>query len=213
MKKHWNADQLIDFEDYIKQLFSKGKINVPIHLSGGNEEQLISIFKNIKDKDYVFSTHRSHYHYLLKGGSSKGLIDELLGKKSGVCGGKAGSMHLTVPALRFYASAIIGGTCGIACGVGISIKKKWKKRKGTPPHVWCFVGDGCEDTGHFVEAVRFTSTRGLPVTFIVEDNDLAVSTTKNGRWGNYAPINNRCIIRYSYKRTYPHVGIGQHVSM
>lgn len=199
---------LIDFELNVKQIFKDGFINCPVHLSGGNEDQLISIFKDIKKEDYVFSTHRNHYHYLLKGGSPKKLLDEILGNSNGICGGKGRSMHIYDKSINFYTSAIIGGTCAIAIGVGLALKKKKSKA-----HVWCFVGDGGEDTGHFMEAVRFGIARQLPVTFIVEDNDLAVETTKRERWHNYPPFNAPNIIRYNYTRRYPHVGIGKRVSM
>jgi len=88
MKTEWDADSLIEFEKGVADLFEAGKINCPVHLSGGNESMLMYMFEPIKEKDYVFSTHRNHYHYLLKGGSAKGLLAEILGKKTGICGGK-----------------------------------------------------------------------------------------------------------------------------
>jgi len=213
MYTNWTVEELISFEEEVATLFKKGKIPFPTHLSGGNEAMLIALFSNIKKADWVFSSHRNHYHYLLKGGNAEKLILELKGKKEGICQGKAGSMHLTVPELNFYTSAIIGGTCAIAVGVALSLKKRWALKKGVKPHVWCFVGDGCEDTGHFIEAVRFGNARSLPLTFIIEDNDRAVETTKGERWHNFTPIKGRNILRYEYKLTYPHVGVGEHVSM
>lgn len=206
-------EQLIQFEESIAENFKQGRINCPIHLSGGNEEALISIFENINKKDWVLSTHRSHYHYLLKGGNPQSLFEEIMGSSSGICKGKGRSMHIYDKEKRFITSAIVGGNCAIAVGIALGIKKKWKNRKGTGPHVWCFVGDGGEDTGHFAEAVRFGVARQLPLTFIVEDNDLAVESSKKDRWHNYPRFNSSNIIRYEYERVYPHVGIGEHVSM
>ena len=68
----WTKTKLMNFEKSIADDFERGKINCPLHLCGGNEDQLIEIFKDIDEEDYVFSTHRNHYHYLLKGGSVKG---------------------------------------------------------------------------------------------------------------------------------------------
>lgn len=198
---------LIDFEANLIKLFEEGKINCPLHLCGGNEAQLIKIFEQIKEKDYVFSTHRSHYHYLLKGGDSKRLLNEILGLSTGICKGQGRSMHIYDRENNFFTSAIVGGCCAIACGVALALKKKQSEAK-----VWCFIGDGAEDSGHFIEAVRFGNARQLPLVFIIEDNDLSIDSSKKERWHNYSPIEARNIIRYSYKRRYPHVGIGKFVS-
>ena len=204
----WTAAKLIAFEDKVKKLFKEGKINCPVHLSGGNESHLLHMFDTIKDKDYVLSTHRNHYHYLLKGGDPNALLDEIMGKETGICRGRGRSMHIYDHKLHFYTSAIVGGSCGIAVGLGLGLKKKRKKA-----HVWCFVGDGAEDTGHYMEAVRFSVARKLPVTFVIEDNDLAVESTQKDRWHNYSPFYAPNVLVYNYTRTYPHVGVGEHVSM
>lgn len=210
--KH-NAETLMAFEHKVKLKFEEGLINCPIHLSGGNEDQLLAIFETIGPQDWVLSTHRNHYHYLLKGGSATALMDEILGKESGVCGGKGRSMHIYDKSLRFITSGIVGGTSAIAVGIALGLKKKFKARRSRCPHVWCFIGDGAEDTGHFMEASRFGLARSLPLTFIVEDNDLAVESTKKDRWHNFRPFKQDNIIRYMYKRKYPHVGVGENVSM
>ena len=208
MKRKYTSKELIAFEAEVARRFELGEINCPVHLSGGNELAIIAIFEQIKDEDWVFSTHRNHYHYLLKGGDPKGLMDELLGLPTGVCGGVGRSMHITDSKINFYTSAIIGGTAGIASGVALALKKK----KSTA-EVWCFVGDGTEDHGHYVEALRFSYCRGLPVMFVVEDNQIAVESTPQERWGTPNPLEAKNVIRYSYKRVYPHVGTGNWVSM
>ena len=213
MKTKWDKDTLLEFEQGIAKEFEEGKINCPIHLSGGNEEHLISIFELINPQDYVISTHRNHYHYLLKGGKPEVLLSEIRGEKAGCCKGIGRSMHLYDKELNFYTTAIVGGGCAIACGIGLGIKKKFKDASKKRPYVWCFIGDGAEDSVHFIEAVRFGLARGLPVTFVVEDNDYAVESTKKERWHNYAPLMAANVIRYSYQRVFPHVGIGKHISM
>ena len=207
----WTAEKLIAFEEKVASDFKAGKINCPCHLSGGNEEELLGIFDLIKKEDYVLSTHRNHYHYLLKGGDPLKLMNELYGKPTGVCKGKGRSMHIYDKSINFYTSGIVSGMCGVASGIGLAIKNTFKGKKRRP-HVWCFVGDGAEDSGHFIESVRFCSSRALPVTFIIEDNDFAVDSTREMRWHNHQPIQASNIIRYDYFRQYPHVGCGEHVS-
>lgn len=202
----WTKQSLIDFERGIAEDFEKGNIHSPIHLSGGNEDNLLSIFEYIRDEDYVICSHRSHYHYLLKGGDEIKFLNELHGLESGICQGKARSMNICDPSINFYSTAIVAGGCAIACGIGLGLRKQ-----GSKAQVYCFVGDGAEDSGHFMEAVRFGMGRKLPVTFIIEDNDYSTNSTKKDRWHNYSPIVGDNIIRYSYKRTWPHVGMGKRI--
>lgn len=207
MRTNWSKVRLQEFETRLITLFEAGKIRCPIHLSGGNEDQLIAIFENIKPKDYVFSTHRNTYHYLLKGGSPSALLDEIKGLPTGICKGNGRSMNVYDPSINFYSSAIVGGSCAIAVGVALGLKKKKLKS-----HVWCFIGDGATDQGHFIEAARFGFARRLPLTFIVEDNDTSVDSSKSNRWHNFPQIRMSNVIGYSYTRVYPHVGIGKHVT-
>lgn len=202
----YTRQELINFEDKVREEFEKGLIGCPLHLCGGNEDNLISLFEYIKDEDYVITSHRNHYHYLLKGGDQYKLINELYGNVDGVCGGKARSMNICDPNINFYSTAIVAGGCAIACGIGLGLKKI-----GSTSHVYCFVGDGAEDSGHFMEAVRFGFSRKLSVTFIIEDNDYSTNSTKNDRWLKHSPITGDNIIRYHYKRSYPHVGVGKRI--
>jgi len=211
MKTRWDKDSLLEFELNVKKEFEEGKINCPIHLSGGNEEHLISIFDLVNPQDYVISTHRNHYHYLLKGGDPDVLMKEIRGEKGGCCGGVGRSMHLFDSSINFYTSAIVAGGCAIAVGIGLGIKKKFPEENKDRPYVWCFCGDGAEDSGHYIEAVRFALARKLPVTFVMEDNDYAAESTKKDRWHNYHPIDAGNIVRYTYQRILPHVGCGKHV--
>jgi pyruvate dehydrogenase E1 component alpha subunit len=192
-----SKDELIDFEKRIADLFEAGKIPYPVHLSGGNEERLIEIFGRIKHDDYVFSTHRSHYHYLLKGGAPADLERMIL---------LGDSMHVFDRNLNFFSSAIVAGCSAIAAGVALALKKK-----GSQAHVWCFVGDGAEDEGHFYEAARYVDGHSLPCTFVIEDNNRSVETPKVERYGSSEIHWPACVVRYCYKPTYPHVGTGKWV--
>lgn len=190
-----NKQDLIDFEKNIAERFDDGQIPYLIHLSGGNEDQLIEIFKEIQPNDYIFSTHRNHYHYLLAGGSPEKLEDKILNGKS---------MFVFDRKLNFYSSSIVCGTASIAAGVAWALKRKKSAKK-----VWCFLGDGAEDEGHFYEAVRYVDGWKLPCTFIIEDNDRSVVASKKDRWGtdsNYCNFD--CVKRYNYVPTWPHGGTG-----
>jgi len=192
-RKITSAD-LIKFEKRIVDLFEKAKIPHPIHLSGGNEKQLINIFRKINSGDYVFSTHRNHYHYLLAGGSQDDLERMIL---------EGRSMHIMDRRINFFASAIVAGTPAIATGVALALKRQVSSKK-----VWCFVGDGAEDEGHFYEAVRYVDGNKLPCTFVLEDNDRSVETPKSKRHGSSEIKWPGCVIRYEYTPTYLHVGTG-----
>lgn len=190
-----NKKQLISYENKIACLFNSGKIPHIIHLSGGNENQLIKIFKNIKKNDWVFSTHRSHYHYLLHKNNPLKLTKMIL---------RGDSMHIFDK--NFFTSSIVGGTTAIAVGVALALKRKKSKRK-----VWCFVGDGAEDGGHFYESVKYSIGHKLPIKFIIEDNDLSVDTPKKERHNYNINWNRKYVIRYKYKRKYPHCQTGKFV--
>lgn len=190
--------ELMDFEEKIANLWEAAKILHPVHLSGGNEEQLIEIFKDIKREDYVLSTHRGHYHYLLSGGNPKELRKMIL---------RGDSMHLFSNKLfKFMTSSIVAGMPAIATGIAWALKEKGKKNQ-----VWCFVGDGAEDEGHFYEAVRYVDGHNLPCKFIIEDNNRSVETPKSERYGVSEIAWPACVSRYLYFPKYPHVGTGKFI--
>ncbi len=197
METKITKQQLINFETEIKELWEQAKIPYPVHLSGGNEDQLIEIFKEIREGDYIFSTHRSHYHYLLAGGTQEELKKKIM---------EGNSMHVFDKKLNFLTSSIVAGIPAIAAGVALALKKKGSSRR-----VWCFVGDGAEDEGHFYEAVRYVDGHSLHCTFIIEDNDRSVETTKKERYGTSEMQWSAYVRRYHYTPTYPHCGIGKWV--
>lgn len=191
--------ELIDFEKDIASLYLQGQLPFLFHLSGGNEDQLLDIFKEIQDGDYVLSTHRNHYHALLHGIDPSVLKDRIINGRS---------MFVYDRSKNFFTSAIIGGTSAIAAGIALALKKKGSKKK-----VWCFVGDGTEDNGHLFEAARYVEGFDLPCTFIIEDNNRSVTTTTDERWGAARnPTWFSCVRKYVYDITYPHARVDGHVS-
>jgi pyruvate dehydrogenase E1 component alpha subunit len=191
-KRNWKKEELIAFEDRIGDLYLDNKLPFLFHLSGGNEKQLIEIFKDIKPGDYVISNHRSHYHALLHGIPPETVEDRVLNGRS---------MFIYDRERNFFCSAIIGGTPAIAAGIAWALKQK-----GSDQRVWCFIGDGTEDNGHTYEAVRYVDGFDLPCTFVIENNNRSVESTNEERWGSQAEYvwNSPSVIKYHYEITYPH---------
>jgi deoxyxylulose-5-phosphate synthase len=192
MKKNWTKEELIAFENRIGDLYLDNKLPFLFHLSGGNEDALIDIFKNIKEGDYVISNHRSHYHALLHGIEPEVVEDRILNGRS---------MFIYDREKNFFCSAIIGGTPAIAAGIAWALK-----RKGSDQRVWCFIGDGTEDSGHTYEAVRYVDGFDLPCTFVIENNNRSVESTNEERWGKTADYiwTSPSVMKYYYDVTYPH---------
>ncbi len=187
-----NKEELIRFELDIKQMYLDGKIRSPIHLSGGNEDELIEIFKEIKDDDWVFTTYRSHYHALLKGVDPDWLKDWILRNKS---------IHVMSKLHKIVTSAIVGGTLSQALGCALAIKLKNHNN-----YVWCFCGDMAYETGNFMEVRKYAERNNLPINFIVEDNGLSVDTPTQETWGT-SSLESK-VRKYKYERIYPHYGVG-----
>jgi len=174
--------ELIAFEEEVARRFEAKEIRGPIHLCGGNEDQLIEIFSVIPKDAWVLSTWRSSYHALLHGVPKEKVMAEILAGRS---------MMLHFPEHHFMSSAIVGGMLPIACGLAAGGER-----------VYCFVGDMCASTGAFFDAVKYASCNSLPLNFIVEDNDLSTNTPTRKAWG---PRHNfEGPRRYEYKRTGPH---------
>lgn len=185
-------EDLIGFEDEVVEHWKNKEIRSPVHLSGGNEEQLIGIFKDVKPEDWIFSTHRSHYHILLKGVPRDWLINEVLKNKS---------IHLMSKKYKIVTSAIVGGSLSIALGAAMALKMKKSKN-----HVWAFCGDMTAEHGTFLDCVKYARRNDLPITFIVEDNGLSTDTPTQEAWGLQEGGPN--VLRYTYKRKWPHYGCG-----
>jgi pyruvate dehydrogenase E1 component alpha subunit len=192
----FTPQDLIDFEELIVKHWEGGKIRGPVHLSNGNEEQLIEIFKRISKNDWVFSTWRSHYHALLKGISPNWIEDEIL---------KGKSITLCNIDEKFYSSAIVGGTLPIALGVA-----KGLKDKGSNEKVWVFVGDMSFESGLFYEVHKYARNFDLPLYFIVEDNGVSTYTPTDITWNIKKDVPSD-VIHYKYESKFPHYGTGKWV--
>ena len=191
-----NADDLRAFEREVAERFKAKEIRGPIHLSGGNEDRLIEIFRDINPRDWVFSTYRSHYHALLHGIPRDRVMAEILAGRS---------MNLCFPDHCFFTSAIVGGMLPIAVGVAAGLKRVGSDRK-----VWCFVGDMAASGGAFHEAQRYAEGHDLPITLLIEDNGVSCDTPTGETWGPVWP--GRKTRKYWYARKFPHVGVGEWVS-
>ena len=191
----WTPDGLRSFVDKIADHHDAGRLPFALHLPGGNEEQLIDIFSNINEGDYVLSTHRNMYHALLHGLPPEEVENKILNGRS---------MFMFDRERNFYVSAIIGGPVAIAVGIAWALK-----RKGSDQRVWCFLGDSTEDTGHFAEVVRYVDGFDLPCTFVIEDDSMAVEAPKERRWGTNKDLDwPSCVIRYHYTKSRPHIRTG-----
>lgn len=188
---------LIDFEDMIVNHWENAKIRGPVHLSNGNEEPLIEIFKRIKTTDWVFSTWRSHYHALLKGIDPKFIENVILaGKSITICNTDE----------KFYSSAMVGGTLSISLGVAQEIK-----RQNLDDKVFCFIGDMSFESGIFYEVHKYARNFGLPLYFIVEDNGVSTYTPTVVTWNKKRDIPDD-VIHYNYESKYPHYGSGKWIA-
>jgi pyruvate dehydrogenase E1 component alpha subunit len=198
--KNYTEEELIEFEDDIANCFNSSMIKAPIHLSNGNEKQLLDIFKNVKHDDWIFCTWRSHYQCLLKGVPSEKL-------KSGIISGK--SMTLCYPDYKVYSSAIVTGNIPISVGVALDIKLK-----NLSNHVWCFVGDMTSETGTFFENWKFAVNHDLPITFVIEDNSKSVCSDTKKVWNTeklFFQEPKPKIIYFQYESKYPHAGSGKRI--
>jgi pyruvate dehydrogenase E1 component alpha subunit len=193
----YTKEQMIDFEELIVRHWEDAKIRGPVHLSNGNEDQLLEIFKRIKPTDWVFSTWRSHYHAMLKGISLDWLEGQILqGKSITICNMEE----------KFYSSAIVTATLPIALGVAQGIKKS-----GSTDKVWCFIGDMCFETGIFYEVHKYARNFDLPLYFVVEDNGISTYTPTEATWNVKRDIPSD-VVHYTYKSRFPHYGSGKWVA-
>jgi pyruvate dehydrogenase E1 component alpha subunit len=191
----WDKAGLIQFEKKMADHWEAGKVRGPIHLSGGNEDELIEIFKYIKKSDWVFSTWRSHYHALLKGVPSEWLEEEILAGRS---------ITIVNQEEKFYSSAIVGAIIPIATGVAMA-----NKRDGKNDKVWCFIGDMAFETGGFYEMHKYTQRYDLPIRFVVEDNGVSTNTPTEETWNGIKREVPSDVIWYDYKKEWPHYGTGK----
>ncbi len=162
------------FDENAMELFSKGSIPGFIHVGIGQEAVAAGVCINLLPRDVIFTTHRGHAHCVAKGIDLKRAMAELFGRKTGCCGGKAGSMHLTDKDVGILgASGIVGAGIPVATGAALSYQIQ-----KTDQVVVCFFGDGATNQGTFHESLNMASLWGLPIVYCCENNGWAQFTPK-----------------------------------
>jgi acetoin:2,6-dichlorophenolindophenol oxidoreductase subunit alpha len=162
-----------EFEERLHREFATGDIPGFVHLYAGEEAIAAGVIGHLGPDDYVASTHRGHGHAIAKGCDVKGMMAEIYGKRTGICHGKGGSMHIAdIDRGMLGANGIVGGGPPLACGVGLTAKVK-----GTDQVAVSFTGDGGSNQGTFLEALNLASAWHLPCVFVVENNGYAEATS------------------------------------
>lgn len=159
------------FDEKVDELYAEGALHGTAHFYVGQEAVAVGVMSALKEGDVITGTHRGHGHAIAFGLDLDRMAAELLGKSSGYCHGKGGSMHIAdVEAGMLGANGIVGGSMGIACGAG------WTFKRRDQDHVAvCFFGDGAVQEGIFNETLNMAAIWKLPVIFVCENNQYAMS--------------------------------------
>jgi len=170
------------FEEKVWDLFGRNLIPGTLHLYIGEEATAVGVCADLRVDDFVTSTHRGHGHCIAKGARLEPMMAELLGKKTGYCKGKGGSMHVADASVGILgATAVVGSGIPIAVGAGLSCKLR-----KTDQVVACFFGDGASNNGTFHESLNMAAIWKLPIVFVCENNLYAMGT----RISNVTAIDN-----------------------
>jgi TPP-dependent pyruvate/acetoin dehydrogenase alpha subunit len=171
------------FEERVGQMYyeeklpafdiAAGPIPGEMHLYSGQEAVAAGVCAHLRPDDPVTSTHRPHGHLIAKGVDINKMMAEIFGKKTGICQGKGGHMHLFDPTLHFGCGGIIGGGIPHAVGAALAIKKQGQDRIAV-----AFFGEGAANIGAFHESLNLAGVWKLPIVFVVEDNLYAISVPK-----------------------------------
>jgi len=152
------------FEDTVQSLFLKGEVHGTTHLYSGQEAVAVGVCSTLAEQDRVAGTYRGHGHALALGVEPQGLLDELLGRASGVCGGRAGSMNVIDLEHRLIGCfGIVGGSIAAATGAALALKR-------TGGVAVAFFGDGATNQGYFHECLNFAKVFSLPAVYVCENN-------------------------------------------
>jgi pyruvate dehydrogenase E1 component alpha subunit len=159
------------FEEKADELYALGKVHGTMHLSIGQEAMAVGAIAALRPEDYILSTHRGHGHCITKGADIKLMMAEFMGKETGYCRGRGGSMHIAdMEGGNLGANGVVGGGIGMAVGAGLSIKMR-----GTGQVILCFFGDGAANRGIFHEALNMAAIWTLPVVYLCENNQYGMS--------------------------------------
>jgi pyruvate dehydrogenase E1 component alpha subunit len=161
------------FEERVQWLFSQGLVHGTTHLGIGEEATAAGSIAAFEPQDYVFGTHRGHAQALCKGIDVNFMMCEILAKANGVCKGRGGSMHIADPRIHYFgADGVLGTSATMACGAGLSIKKKNENNRIAV----VFYGDGSSNEGAVFESLNLAAVWNLPVLFICTNNTYGMST-------------------------------------
>jgi TPP-dependent pyruvate/acetoin dehydrogenase alpha subunit len=152
-------------ESFIEPIL-RGEVRCPVHLYSGEEAIAVGVCAALEDRDYIFGNHRSHGHFLAKGGKIRDLIAEIYGKETGCSRGRGGSMHLIDPEVGMLGGApIVAGTISLAVGAALASIIRNENRVSVT-----FFGDGATNEGVLFESMNFAALKNLPVIFVCENN-------------------------------------------
>jgi TPP-dependent pyruvate/acetoin dehydrogenase alpha subunit len=157
------------FDETVLAKFPTGVFFGTTHTYLGQEANAVGVLAHRREDDIVFSNHRCHGHFLAYGGDPRALFAELMGKASGVCGGRGGSQHLQWR--NFYSNGVQGGIVPVATGMALA-----EKRQGTGALAIVFLGDGTLGEGVVYESLNLASLWGAPILYVVENNRIAQTT-------------------------------------
>ncbi|WP_293032757.1 thiamine pyrophosphate-dependent dehydrogenase E1 component subunit alpha [Natronococcus sp.] len=153
---------------------SAGPIPGELHLAAGQEAAAAGVCRHLRDDDTVTAPHRPHHVAIAKGVDLKRMTAEIFGRETGLSSGKGGHMHLFDPDVGFACSGIIAQGCPPAVGAGLAAKKRSEDSVAV-----AFLGEGAISQGGFLESLNLAAVRELPVIFVIEDNDWAISMPKD----------------------------------
>ena len=157
------------FEEMVLENFSKGVFFGTTHTCLGQEADAVGVLAHLEQGDVVFSNHRGHGHFLAYGGDSRSLLAELMGKGTGVCGGRGGSQHLHWG--NFYSNGVQGGIVPVATGMAVA--EKYRRSRAV---VIAFLGDGTLGEGVIYEAFNLAALYQAPILYVLENNHIAQTT-------------------------------------
>lgn len=159
------------FEEMADNLYALGKVHGTMHLSAGQEGVAVGTGTVIQKNDYLLNHHRGHGHFIASGADVNKMMAEFLGKKTGYCQGRGGSMHIAdVEANNLGANGIVGGGIHLAAGVGLAIKMKQSESV-----VLVIFGDGAANQGILHESLNMAAIWNLPVVYLCENNQYGMS--------------------------------------
>lgn len=180
LEKYRRMLRIRAFEDKAETIHAAGEIPGSLHTYAGQEASGVGACMALGDEDYMVGTHRSHGHPIAKGAKLRPLMAELLGKRTGICRGKGGSMHLSDFSVGSLGeTSIVGSGVPVATGAALG-----SKLKGDGRVALCFFGDGATGEGAFHEGINLAAVWQLPAIFVCENNGYAVSTPAR----TYVPV-------------------------